>query len=240
MSTKEKLLDLLQFSQAQEDEFAAGLSEQERTRPGQSDNWSTRDVWAHVVEWKLITGRKMAPSEIENVTLLYEGGLHEINEAIFQHLKDRSWEELEELRQEGNRLLRENLAALSAEQIEDPSAFPWLEGRPLWQHVAHNAYQHSLQHMAELFLEKDNYPEAERLMVAGSQGMLSLAKDPATLASFPYNLACFLALNGQTDKAIDQLLLVLPARPDLLEWSKQDSDLDSIRQDARYLALIAG
>ncbi len=160
--TKEKLLDLLHYTQEQEDVFAAGLSEEERTRPGRSDNWSTRDVWAHMVEWTVITGRKLAPAEINEPALLYEGGLHEINEAIFQRLKDRSWEALEELRAEGNRLVRENLAALSEEQIADPKAFPWLEEQPLWRHVGHNVFQHPLQHIAELFLERGNYPEAER------------------------------------------------------------------------------
>lgn len=239
MSTKEKLLELLQNTWEQEDIFVASLSEEDRTIQGQADNWSTRNVWAHIVEWTVITGRRIGSTEINDPTPLYEGGLDVINEGIFYRLKDRSWAELEISRQEGNRLIRENLLALSEEQISDPDAYPWLEDRPLWRHVGHNVYYHPLHHMAELFLEKKDYPEAERLMVEAIEGILSLTDEPNTLASYPYNLACFFALNGQTDQAIAQLEQVLPSRPDLMEWSKEDTDLDSIHQDKRYITLIS-
>jgi tetratricopeptide (TPR) repeat protein len=52
-----------------------------------------------------------------------------------------------------------------------------------------------------------------------------------------YNLACFYALSGQTDKAIPELREALQLRPDLLEWSKQDTDLASLRDDPAYQAL---
>lgn len=238
MSTKETLLGLLEDTWKQEDIFVANLSEEDRTIQGQADNWSTRNVWAHIVEWTVITGRRIGSTEINDPTPLYEGGLDVINEGIFYRLKDRSWAELENSRQAGNRLIRENLLALSEEQINDPDAYPWLEDRPLWRHVGHNVYYHPLNHMAELYLDKDDYPLAERLMVQATRGILTLTDEADTLASYPYNLACFLALNGKIDLAIAQLEQVLPSSPDLMEWSKQDTDLDSVRQDARYIALI--
>ena len=44
-----------------------------------------------------------------------------------------------------------------------------------------------------------------------------------------YNLACQYALLGQPESAIHALRQALQLNPDLLEWSKQDPDLDSIR-----------
>jgi hypothetical protein len=239
MTVKDKLLDLLQDVSEQEEIFVASLSEAERSLPGQAHNWSTRDVWAHIVEWTVITGRKIGPPEINDPAPLYEGELQEINEVIFQRLKDRSWSEIENQRQEGNRLVRDNIMTLSEEQINNPEAFPWLEKRPVWRHVGHNVYYHPLHHMAELYVEKNDYLLAERLMTEATQGILSLTDEPDTLASLPYNLACFFAINGRSDQAIEQLEQVLPSRPDLMEWSKEDTDLDSIRQDSRYLTLIS-
>ena len=146
MTTKEKLLELLRETWEQEEIFVASLSEAERSLQGQADNWSTRDVWAHIVEWTVITGRKIGPPEINDPAPLYEGELQEINEVIFQRLKDRSWSEIENQRQEGNRLVRDNIMALSEEQINNPEAFPWLEKRPVWRHVGHNVYYHPLHH----------------------------------------------------------------------------------------------
>ena len=48
---------------------------------------------------------------------------------------------------------------------------------------------------------------------------------------------CAYALAGQKDKAIAKLGQALRLQPDLTEWSQQDPDFASIREDAAYLAL---
>ena len=52
-----------------------------------------------------------------------------------------------------------------------------------------------------------------------------------------YNLACFYALNNQPRPAMQKLRQALKLNPDLIAWSKEDSDLDALRALPEYQAL---
>jgi len=60
---------------------------------------------------------------------------------------------------------------------------------------------------------------------------------PETIGVVLYNEACFFAINGWPEKALSLLPEALRVRPTLVEWSKHDSDLDSLRADPRFQAL---
>ena len=55
-----------------------------------------------------------------------------------------------------------------------------------------------------------------------------------------YNLACHYALAGEKERAIAGLGAALASNPGLAEWSQQDPDLASIRDEPGYLALYEG
>jgi tetratricopeptide (TPR) repeat protein len=63
-----------------------------------------------------------------------------------------------------------------------------------------------------------------------------------TLAAYPgnpnvlYNLACFEALAGHTDDALEHLAAAVEADPRTREWAQNDSDFDSLRADPRFPA----
>jgi hypothetical protein len=48
-----------------------------------------------------------------------------------------------------------------------------------------------------------------------------------------YNLACYAALSGQEQRALEHLQVAFEKRPESREWAAQDSDLDSIRTRIR-------
>lgn len=48
-------------------------------------------------------------------------------------------------------------------------------------------------------------------------------------ANLHYNLACYAALAGEGDKALEHLEVAFERRPESREWARTDSDLDSIR-----------
>ena len=52
-----------------------------------------------------------------------------------------------------------------------------------------------------------------------------------------YNTACQHALSGQKATAIAELRQALKLNPGLTEWSKEDSDLVSLHEEADYQAL---
>jgi hypothetical protein len=50
-----------------------------------------------------------------------------------------------------------------------------------------------------------------------------------------YNLACYLAIAGETDAAFDELRTALELnRDNVMKWLPHDSDLDSLRGDPRF------
>jgi adenylate cyclase len=52
-----------------------------------------------------------------------------------------------------------------------------------------------------------------------------------------YNLACFYALHNRPQQAIDLLEESFAKNSALIDWSKEDSDLDSLRELPRFQAL---
>ena len=54
-----------------------------------------------------------------------------------------------------------------------------------------------------------------------------------------YNLACSLALTGQTDDAFAALEKAIALGYDDAEWMQDDSDFAAIRQDPRFVRLLA-
>ncbi len=53
-----------------------------------------------------------------------------------------------------------------------------------------------------------------------------------------YNLACFYAICGEADKAMDYLQLALKNKDTTIEWIKSDPDLELLHNDQRYQDLI--
>ncbi len=81
--------------------------------------------------------------------------------------------------------------------------------------------------------------EAWPLLEAGNpEGGIEIFK--RTLATYPgnpnvlYNLACFEALAGRTDDALEHLAEAVEGDPRTRDWAQGDSDFDSIRADPRF------
>jgi tetratricopeptide (TPR) repeat protein len=53
-----------------------------------------------------------------------------------------------------------------------------------------------------------------------------------------YNRACFEAICGNADQAVELLKVALDKKQTPMDWAKRDPDLDFIREDPRYLALV--
>ena len=66
----------------------------------------------------------------------------------------------------------------------------------------------------------------------------ALERDPEAWQG-PYNAACFEALAGETDAALEYLRLAVEGNPtEVKQYAPDDSDLESIRADPRYTELM--
>jgi len=67
----------------------------------------------------------------------------------------------------------------------------------------------------------------------------ALAIEPGD-AGVSYNVACLFALAGVPDRALDCLRLAIAGGFWHREWARNDPDLDSLRDDPRFQAVVAG
>ena len=99
-----------------------------------------------------------------------------------------------------------------------------------------NGFEHPVVHYADHYRRRGDLAKATQLYEAS---VAAVADVPEWYGTARYNLACFYALSEQTDQAVIALREALQLRPDLLEWSKQDADLASLRHLPAYQALYS-
>ena len=62
---------------------------------------------------------------------------------------------------------------------------------------------------------------------------------PFSLGTVYYDRSCFYAMAGDSASALEYLHKSLGLRPDLAAWARQDTDLVSLHEDARFNELVA-
>ncbi|NIM93364.1 MAG: ClbS/DfsB family four-helix bundle protein [Anaerolineales bacterium] len=232
---KTALIQLLEKSRADELAFWNNLSETERSAKGEFDHWSPKDNMAHVIAWKddlayqlEEAARDKAPKRPD-----YE----EENRKIFEVNYDRTWEEL--LTDEETIFTRLNIAveALTDEQLDDPNRYEWTIERPLWWRIGFTGYYHPMDHLCTLYRERGEEEKARAIHERIAVDMKEVDEADTWQGTVTYNLACFYALNSELELAMNNLREAFKANPSLMEWSEQDSDLDSLRELPDFQAL---
>ncbi len=72
--------------------------------------------------------------------------------------------------------------------------------------------------------------EYEAAIAVASEGLGAYPDHP----TLHYQLACYNALAGHREEAIEHLRIAEAGNPQVLEWASSDSDLDPIRDDPAY------
>ncbi len=237
MGIKEKLVEILQRTREEEERFIAGVSDEERAAVGTLEAWAIKDTIAHLAEWRLRAGQRLAAARQGKTPPTFEGEIADLNAAIFEQYREQSWVEVTGALERAHQEMVAHVEALSEEDLVDTERFPWQEGRPLWRTVAGNGCMHPVLHLVELYLkrgERDHAVEVQEEMTL----LLAALDDSATWQGITtYNLACVYALAGEKERAIEKVGDALHLNPDLAEWSKEDPDLASIREEPGYQAL---
>ena len=123
------------------------------------------------------------------------------------------------------------------EKLTDTNTLPWQEGRPLWIIIDGNGYEHPIIHLAEYYFRRGDRDYAVKLYEQAANLTRKLTDNPNWLGDVEYNLACCYALSGQHKRAIGKLKEALKLNPSLTKWSREDSDLASIRKYSSYKSL---
>lgn len=230
---KTRLIQLFELSRSFQQQLIADLDPAERTAPGTWENWSIKDELAHVVAWQLNSLARLA-ALVHAETIPDFSETEKINRSIYNTNHDRT---LAEIVAEADRAYADFVAliqSLSEEDLAQPARFSDQEPRSLAAQIMGNGYEHPIFHYAERYRRRGDLAKALQLH---EESVAAVADWPEWYGTARYNLACFYALNGQKEKALHELREALQLRPDLSEWSKQDTDLASLHDDPAFSAL---
>jgi hypothetical protein len=239
MSKKKRLLDLLQFAGDAERAFASVMGERVRDETGTADSWAPKDELAHVAAWKRITA-ELIRAGLEGKTFQFHDDLDQKNEELYQQSAAMPWGSVVEGLATDTETLVEQVTAASEAELVDADRFPWLDGRSFWSRALHNGFYHAAWHLALMYAGRGERERGHSLMEEVTREMVSLLEGKRWQDQYQYNQACYYALAGDKERAIEQLGVCLTESAELREWSRQDSDLASIWEEPAYLTLLDG
>jgi hypothetical protein len=230
---KETALDLLNRAHADQRALIEELTDAERNTIGTLDHWSFKDIVSHVTAWT----RRAA----ERIDALRRGeeppnfdDLDRINAVTFEAQRDRIWADVIADAARIHDDLMQRVEELSDDDLTQPDRFPYQRGRPLVRLITGDGFAHPELHYAQFLFEHGKIARANQLQVDATTLLESLE---AWRNVARYNLACYYALTGQAPQALIELHRSFAVNPNLIEWSKQDTDLDSLRDDPEFQAL---
>ena len=233
MERKATLLALMKQAYEQEQTFVAALAEEERSQVGTYEEWSAKDLVAHNAAWigrlaedLLTVAQGRTPAGPEDWD-----GFEPENERIFEAHRAHTWEEVLAIAGDAHRALVERVDELTEDGLASCDVLPWQEERPLWRVIVGTAYFHPVAHLSGYYRGRGDSGRAGELIGGVAQSMVGLDDSPSWRGAVQYNLACHHSLLGQKDAAIEELRQALALNPELVEWSKEDPDLDPIREE---------
>jgi tetratricopeptide (TPR) repeat protein len=235
-SLKSRLIDLLKKTRSAQRAFWNTLTEEERSAPGKPDDWAPKDIMAHVNTWNDRTAARLEATACDEEPKQYPD-FEDENRRIYEANKDKSWEDLLRFEESVFARLAVAIDALTEERLTDPKRFEWTNERPLWWNVAFTCYYHGMAHIADILFKRGDHEVGFALHKHLADDLLSLDDGDTWQGTTLYNLACIYSLHNSTEKAIDLLRRSFELNPDLLDWSKKDSDLDRLRELPAFKSL---
>ncbi len=230
------LLSLLKRAHEAQRAWITQLSEAERNTIGTPEQWAAKDILAHVTFWQQVTAERLAAAQNGQEPHMF-GDFQPVNERVFEERRGYSWEQVLADTERVHATLTEYVRAIDAQVLIDSQLFAWMNGRALSVSILGNGFWHPLEHVARFYADRGEPERAAELLDRAVVQEKALEALPDDRGAALYNLACFYATTGQPDKALPLLPQALRLRPDLVGWSKEDTDLDMLRDMPAFKAL---
>ncbi len=236
-SIKPTMLALLRQTRAQEQALVDQLTEAEGSAEGTQERWSIKDMIAHMAAWKQRHAEKLAaairgdtPPEWTDMELV-----NCLNAERYAADREQSWLAVQRQAERACSDLMAQVERMSEAELTDPDHYEWQAGA-LWKETLGNGVWHPYDHLTKYYLARG---DAERALNI-NQALIDMlpADAPAELrGDATYNLACLYARHGRIAQALAALRDALSLNPKLADWSRQDTDLDSLRAEPAFQAL---
>ncbi len=234
---KTELIRLISLAYEEEQILIGRLSDGERAETGSFKHWSAKDLIAHNSFWKL--------NKANNITGTLSGESppivgHEINKEVFEKNRTRSWDDIIKYAGEAHKTLVSSITAAAHKDLTSQKTLPWQDGIAIWKIIIFSSYLHPIGHLAKYYVNRSEAFYAINLWNDASGLMEQLPATPGMIGTAKYNLARFYALSGQEFEAVRTLKKALKLNPKLIEQSKEEPDLSSVREQPECRALYSG
>ncbi|MEW5987392.1 MAG: DinB family protein [Chloroflexota bacterium] len=129
------------------------LPDEALLEPGAAGDWSVRDVLGHLTNWEaeLVTAllrlkRGQKPDHL--LAAMSDRDAYNAGRAteVQQRDLDQVFTDFQNVRIQ----LEEWLVEFGDRDLSNPARYPALAGRPLWQVIAENSFEHEAEHTADL------------------------------------------------------------------------------------------
>lgn len=166
MDDKQQILTVLREAFSRWEALLASLSEAQIIAPRLADNWSIKDVIAHLYAWQQRSIARLEaalhshepefpnwPAELDPEQ---EGQPHDVNAWLYETYREQPWSRVYQNWREGFLRFLELAAAIPEEALLDTNRYPWLEGYAL-SAVLLGSYEHHEEHLETLltWLQQD-------------------------------------------------------------------------------------
>jgi len=234
---KSKLIAVIERGETDQAGLVALLSDSEKAAIGELGHWAVKDQIAHLNFWRDRTLRRLIAVRDGSEPPGPSPDFQQENERNFATHQHTPWSEISAASDQLFREAKQVIAQLTDAQLMETQKTGTVE-ISLSERVVSDFMQHPSEHLTQLWREHGEATRAEQQDRATVEALSELFGKKTTIYGYAlYNLGCFYVGNGETDRAIAAVGEALPLIPSLVEWSKQDPDLDSLRDLPAFQAL---
>jgi len=232
---KEQLFDLIENGIKEFQALNVELSPEILHQKGMLRNWAARDDVIHCAVYtqrfadRLTWPRDHARQDLDDFL--------KFNDEVWEKHQTETWEEALEMWEKACRDVIKGLEPLSDEELRSNKTFVWLGEQPPVEYVSGLIYVHAMFHKQYIFTRNGMTDAAIACADKVYQMVESLDTSEVGRGRNLYNKACSYALVGRKPEAIRMVKEALRLAPNLVEWSKQDTDLGSLRDDPDFKAI---
>jgi hypothetical protein len=235
MTSKDQLISIIEATIQEFRELEKLLSPEKLEQKGTLKKWAVRDDVLHCAFYVQQFADRLAwPREHAKV----DGSDYlTVNDDVWTAHQSESWAATLKMLEDACRAVIAGLQLLSEEELNDSKFFTWLGDRSVADYIPGLVFTHGLMHIQYTFVREGMAEAAIRNADKAYKMAEALDSSEAGQGRNLYNKACSYALAGHKAEAITMVMKAVKLAPDLLEWSKQDSDLESLRDDPQFMAI---
>jgi tetratricopeptide (TPR) repeat protein len=232
---KNTFFKAIRAAQATLEKMLDGLTNTQKKARGKLDAWSASDILNHIAFYNshFINQIKAADKGERVLTADYYLIL---NDGIFIRNVEKDFEIA---RKEERESFEKGLAVLEkmdADELVDLEKYDFMNHNSTLDRALGTFGWHVSSHVSDFLIQNGELEKAIALQEALTE---EYKRFPTWKGNAVYNLACFYSLQGMKEKALENLKIAFNERPTLIDWSRQDADMDPLRDDPGFQALTA-